>query len=313
MEIAVILSRQIVVMFLLMGVGFFLDKKKMLSTNTVDELTNLLLVVVVSATVLNSFQADYSPERSRNLIFSIVLSIIIMSMGIAIATLCFGTKTLRRKLCVMGAAYSNSGFMAFPLLLATFGELGIFYGTSYVAIFNISLWSHGVCIMSDNEDMPFAKRALSILKTPVIIAVIIGVITYVTNIKFPVIIDETLGYVSDLNTPLAMILIGVFVSRCNFKEIFTDKIILSVTAVKLLVIPLAIIALLYLITRFIELDITMLLSVLICASTCTASTVVLLAKKYGRNVDFSVRLVTFSTLCCVVTVPLITFLARSVL
>ncbi len=313
MEIAVILFKQIIVMILLMGIGFFLSKRKLLSQTTIDELTNLLLLVVISATIMASFQADYSPEASRNLAFSLVLSMVVMAMGVVIATICFGTQTVRRKLCVMGAAYSNSGFMAFPLLLATFGEIGIFYGTAYVAMFNLSLWSHGVTIMSSDEKVSFKKRAISILKTPAIIAVIAGVITYIFNIKFPPIVNDTLGYISDLNTPLAMILIGVFVSRCNLKEIFIDKIILPVVAVKLLVIPIATILLFYIITRFIELDITMLLSVLICASTCTASTVVLLSQKYGRNVDFAVRLVTFSTLCCVVTVPLVTSFARFVL
>ncbi len=314
MEIAIILSKQIIVMFLLMGVGYFLDKKKLLSQATVKELTNFLLLVVVSGAILNSFQAEHSAELSRNFAYSLILSAAAMLIGISISTALFGTKTLRRKLCIMGSAYSNSSFMAFPLLHATFGDIGIFYGTAYVAMFNLALWSHGVTVMStDDKKVPFKKRAISIIKTPAIIAVIAGIITYIFNIKFPPIIGDALGYITDLNTPLAMVVIGVFVSRCNLKEIFTDLIILPVVAVKLLLIPIVTIGFLFLVSQFVTLDDTMMLSVLICASSCTASTVVLLSQQYGRNVDFAVRIVTLSTLCCVVTVPLMTAAAKLVL
>ncbi len=313
MDIAFILAQQIIVMFLLMGIGVFLDKKKMLSQDAVAQITNVLLNVVVSCVMINSFQADSSPELSRNFAYSLALSATAMFLGIVISTLIFKGKTLRTKLCIMGAAYSNSGFMAFPLLHATFGELGIFYGTAYVAVFNFSLWSHGVSVMSNDEKPSFKARVVSIAKAPVVISIFIGLATYFLNIKFPPIIGDVLGYVADLNTPLAMIIIGVFVSRCNFKGMFDDLIILPVVAVKLLLVPLVTIGLFMVATRFVELNETMLLSVLVCSAACTASTVVLFAKRFDRNVDFAVKMVTLSTLCCVVTIPLITAFSRVVL
>lgn len=47
----------------------------------------------------------------------------------------------------MSAMYSNCGFMAFPLISAVLGEIGVFYGSAFVGMFNLSLWTQGRALL----------------------------------------------------------------------------------------------------------------------------------------------------------------------
>lgn len=43
--------------------------------------------------------------------------------------------------------YSNCGFRAFPLIAAVLGEIGVFYGSAFVGMFNLSLWTQGRALL----------------------------------------------------------------------------------------------------------------------------------------------------------------------
>lgn len=47
----------------------------------------------------------------------------------------------------MSAMYSNCGFRAFPLIAAVLGEIGVFYGSAFVGMFNLFLWTQGRALL----------------------------------------------------------------------------------------------------------------------------------------------------------------------
>ncbi len=313
MDLALILARQIVVMFLLMSVGFTLKKIGWLSATTVKELNNFLLMVVVSCAVLDSFQGDNSPELLRNFFYAILLSVVANLIGIAVALLIFGKKNMRRRLCVFGASYSNCSFMAFPLLSATFGEQGLLYGAAYVAVFNFLLWSHGVSLFDEQHNLTAKQKVKNVATSPIIITVVVGLAMYTFNLRLPELIGDTVGYIADLNTPFAMILLGVFVARCDLKKLFADRAVFGAVSVKLILMPALVLAFLKVLDLFVSFDSTMVLSILICAGSCTAGTMALMAERYEKDVEFSVKIVTMSTILCLITIPMFVFVARSIM
>ncbi len=313
MELAIILARQITVMFLLMGVGIVLKKTSRLSEKTVKELNNFLLLVVVSCSVLNSFQGETSPELIRGFFASLGLSLAANVIGIGVSLLIFGTKNTRRRLCVFGACFSNCAFMAFPLLSAVFSDIGLLYGAGYVAIFNIFLWSFGINLFEESKDITIATRVKKIITTPIIIVVALGITMFSLGLRLPGIIGDSVEYLANLNTPIAMILLGVFVADCDFKKLFREPELLKTVSVKLFIMPLAVLGFMKLLTMFVVLDETLLLSVLICAGSCTATTMALLAERYDKEIDFSVKTVTLSTVLCLVTVPVIVMIGERIL
>ncbi len=298
-------------MFLLMGVGIFLFRKNWFSEITVKELNNFLLFFVVPAAIITSFQMELDVNLLSNLFIALILSISIHIISILCSTLIFGKKTLTSRLQIFASTYSNSSFMAFPLLFSIYGELGIFYGCAYTSIFNIVLWSHGVSNINPKNDMKFSERAKNIYTNPVIISAILGVIFYATNIRFPNVISESLGYIGSLNTPLAMVLIGVFMAKCNFRHI--DFKILVAVFFKLLAMPLIFIVFMKIITIFINIDETLTLSILISASCPTAGVVAMICDRYNINTEFAVKAISFTNILCLITIPIIFYIAQLVL
>ncbi len=313
MDLAIILARQITVMFLLMGVGVALKKTARLSDKTVKELNNFLLLVVVSCSILNSFQGETSPELIRGFFVSLVLSVAANLIGVFVSLLMFGTKNIQQRLCVFGACFSNCAFMAFPLLSAIFSDIGLLYGAGYVAVFNIILWTFGVNLFEGAKNITVLARIKNIVTTPVIIVVVIGITMYSLGLRLPNIIGDSVRYLADLNTPLAMILLGVFVADCDFKTLLNDLSLIKTVAAKLILMPLAVLAFMKILTLFIPLDETLMLSILICAGSCTATTMALLAERYDKGLDFSVKTVTLSTVLCLVSLPVVVMIAQTVL
>ena len=58
-----VIVRQIVIMFLLMSVGFFIYKKKMIDDHSTKQLTDIVLYVVNPALSLVSFQQSFSVDK----------------------------------------------------------------------------------------------------------------------------------------------------------------------------------------------------------------------------------------------------------
>lgn len=80
------------------------------------------------------------------------------------------------------------------------------------------------------------KRAcVNIVKNPIIISILLGVIVSFLNIRFPVIIDKTLGLIANLASPLALIAIGAgFKGRAAIAKI---KPTLAAAFIKLILLP----------------------------------------------------------------------------
>lgn len=80
--------------------------------------------------------------------------------------------------------------MGFPLISALFGSEGLLYASAYVTVFNILLWTMGYGFVSGSSD---PKEVLhSLLHTPVLYAMVIGLCIYLLQIPVPQLIAQPL-------------------------------------------------------------------------------------------------------------------------
>ena len=107
--------------------------------------------------------------------------------------------------------------MSLPLQKAILGDDGWFYGSIFVAVFNIFVWTHGLVSMSgDKKQLSFKKLVLN----PGLIGVLLAIILFITGFKLPYIISQPVEYLAVLNTPLPMLIIGFYLSQADFKKAF---------------------------------------------------------------------------------------------
>ena len=86
MELALICAQQVIVLFLLIGVGTLAVKTGVLKLEHKQPLSNLLVNIVVPAMIVNSYQMEFSLEILRNLLAAFGLSILTIALGTVLVT-----------------------------------------------------------------------------------------------------------------------------------------------------------------------------------------------------------------------------------
>ncbi|MBE6757685.1 MAG: AEC family transporter [Ruminococcaceae bacterium] len=294
---------QVLVLFLLIGVGVICTKTKLLTATAVRGMADVVLYFATPCVIIRSFQRPLTASLMKDLGIAALAAIGVHLLGIALAhLLCHDKDESRRALLRFGVVFSNAGYMAIPLQQAILGDDGVFFGAVFVAVFNIVLWTYGVGIMSGGA------KALSLRKvilTPGLVGVTLGLIFLLCGITLPTVIASPISHLANLNTPVPMLIIGYYLAGANIKEALRDRSAYLTIALRLAVIPLITLGVLWLC----GIRGTVLVSAVIGASAPVATATTMFAAKFDRSPTLSVNLVVLSTLLSAVTMPLIVGLA----
>lgn len=289
---------------LILILGFCLGKWKLISTNTNKELTNLLLTVFMPASLFVAFPATYD-QSTLNLFFAgLVAGIIIMFALIILSRTLFNKWWFKGGLrfeSQFAFIFNNATFLGYPIVVNTFGPTGVIAYCGFIIAFNVALFSYGIWLFEHKLSLKLIK---SVVTNPNILAVLFGMILFLTGLRLPSFIMDSVGFVGGATTPLSIICIGFMLSHANFKALATKWRLIVVALSQLILGPL--------ITFW---GLTALNFPVEVISVCTliqalptATSLGLFATKYGGNNIESSELVTVSTILSVATMPLMIFL-----
>ena len=298
----ILTAQQVGVLFALMAVGYVCRKTNFLSDAFVKGCVNLLLLIVTPCLIVHVFQRPFTGTALANLGLALAFAFAAHLIGIVFAEICFRrTDERQRGVLKFATVFSNGGFMAIPLEYALLGPDGAFYGAVYVVMFNFLCWTYGLKIMCGHlKDMN--HRILFI--NPGTVGIAIGLPLFLTSTTLPVILHDPIKYIADLNTPLAMIVIGFYLADARFAAYFRCVPALIASALRLVVIPALVLSGLVA-ARGMHLDPTMAIALTASASAPVAAMDTMFASKYGRDVDVSVGLVAVTTILSIATMPLL--------
>ena len=291
---AFILLKQICIMFLLIAVGMFLVKKGYLSEQGGKDLGAILLKVVIPCVVIKAYLVEYTAEKAMDLAVSLGMTVLSLLVAMAVSYLFFGRK---RSIENFGASFCNVGFIGIPLIMAVLGEGAVFYLAPFIALLNILQWTYGVYIMTGDRN---AIRMKVIATNPVVLAFLAGLALFLLRVPVPEVIKSTLSSIASMNTPLAMMILGTYVAKMSFREMFASKSAYLCVFVRLVVIP-AVTLLILCRMPGVKMEIKQVM--LIAGCTPVGSNIAIFAKQYEKDYKLSVVTVCLSTLLCIVTVP----------
>lgn len=296
-------TNQVVILFILIAVGFLCGKVDFLNDNAAKKMTDLVLYIVTPCVMINAFQREFNVSMLMNLGITALCSVAIFAGSILITNLVFRDKNQsRNKVLKFGTIFSNCGFMSLPLEEAILGSDGVFYGSVFVAVFNLTIWTYGLFLMSGSKkELSVKKLALN----PGILGVIAGILLFLLSVKLPEVISTPVKYLAELNTPVPMIIIGYHLSKSNLKKVFADKWAYVSMVMRLVLIPLVSVVVMYLCG--VRNDI--LVACTIAAAAPVAATTTMFATKFKTDVQLSVGLVSATTLISIATMPLIVSIA----
>lgn len=299
----VLIFNQLLKMLIIMILAFFCYKKKIVSQEGNKSISNLLLMVVNPCLIITTYQIDYEPRLVKGLMIAFLAAIAAHIIAILIAHF-FIPAANNPEYCLerFATIYSNCGFIGIPLIYSVLGSEGVFYLTAYNTVFNLFTWTHGLILIDGHFS---AKKLKEGLLSPMVIATCVAMLIFFLQFRIPETVLDTMNYIANMNTPLAMFVAGCSVAQADLKKLFTNLAIYRVVLLKLLLVPLAVMVFLVIskINRAIAYPI------LIAAACPTATTTTMMAIRYNKNYAYSSEIFSVSTLLSMVSIPLITLIA----
>ena len=170
---ALILMKQIIVLFLMMGCGLAVVKLGMLKVEDSKALSVVSLYLLLPSVVIHSFDIEYTPE---------VMSGFLLALAAALAFhgILFVICTVLSSIFHLGAVekcsliYTNAGNIIMPLVAALLGEEWQIYATAFLAVQMTILFSHGQSVMEGKPGINWKK----IVTNPNMIAVVAGLVLF---------------------------------------------------------------------------------------------------------------------------------------
>ena len=296
-----LVAGQVVTLFLLMGVGFVLAQLGKLYPDGVSQMSTLVLYVVTPCVIIHAFAIERTDGMVRLLLeFAAVYALSTLFCA-AVALFCFrGEDPCRRGPMRFAMVYGNNGFMGLPLLLSILGEQAVIYGVVSVVVFNLLLWTHGVRTMGGRVTLRQA------LVSPATVGLAVGLPLFLTGGRLPSMVDSAVGFLADLNTPLAMIVIGAQMAFADLGATFRDRRLYLAAFLKLAAMP----ALTLLVLYPLGLDPVLYSALIILAATPTGGTASMFAQQFERDAVAGAQVVTLTTLFSILTLPAFVLLAK---
>lgn len=289
---SLIVFHQITIMFLLMLVGFFFRHKQILDDHTTKKLSVILNTYIMPCCVIEAFQRPFETALARTLALTFLAAILLFLIAILLVTRIYPKSKPDSRVC---AVLSNNGFMSLPLLDALFGTTGVFLGSAHIVVMAIVIWTFGVSQLDRNYRFQVSR----ILRTPGVLAAAFSILLFVSPIKLPAQVFSAVALLGDLNTPLAMLVLGAYLAQIDFRQVFRDPQVWKISCIRILIIPLLSVTVLL----FFPLDLTAKLTLLIAIAAPTAVAAAMFAQIYETDYLFSTRVVALSTILSLITLP----------
>ena len=298
METAVLLAKQLLIMFTLMFMGFIMAKTKKVTPEGNKSISNLLLYIVLPLTVINSFDVERTSKRTEELLISLCLSVLLLLAAMLTAALIFKKHPISN----FGAAFSNAGFIGLPLISATLGYDAVFYIAGFAALLNALQWTYGQVVLKEEKLRLTWEMRKSIIQSPIVIAFVLGLVRYFLPVSLPEMASSVISAVAACNAPMAMFILGFYLSRIEIKKGMINSTQWLTCGVRLLLIP-AISMLLLSLFPGVSREIRM--ALLIVAAAPVGSNVSIYAQQLGKDYRGATINVCLSTLLSLISMPLL--------
>lgn len=301
-----IVISSVVILFVLIFLGYFIGKKGIIRKDCAPDLSSLILQVTMPVTVFCSMirQSDLG---LLNKIWQIMLMALIFHLVSGLIGLIV-VRSMKlppqeQGIWIFNFMFSNNGFMGFPLGLAIWGNDGLFLMAVANVVSNFLIFSIGLKMLTRNYPVKEKINLKKMVVNNINIAVVIGFIFYIGQIHLPDQVMDLLNYISNITAGLSMIVVGLSLSRMQIRDVFSNKRMFGLAAIRLLGIPMLCVLVLSLLPIHVD---PMLKTILILMSALpAASSQTILAEQYGTNTSDAGRAIFITTLFCVVTIPVV--------
>ncbi|MDE7179383.1 MAG: AEC family transporter [Lachnospiraceae bacterium] len=313
MSITIVLQ-QMLIIFILIGIGMILYRRKILSEEGSKQISGLIINVTNPALLICSALED-GPKASLSelgiaFISYAAIFAILIGAGFLFSYILRVPKNLHYAYQLL-TVFGNVGFIGIPLASAVLGSESLIFVSIFNLLFNLLIYTFGISLLQraaarqaeEGTRLPADRISSNRLKKLVnagTISAAITIIVYLGNFRVPVILSSALSYTGRATTLLSMLVLGVSVAQMAPKDIFSHPKLYAFTLLRQVLLPIGCMLLMRgFLTNKLILN-TMLLMVAVPA----ANMPLMLAKQMDMETESISQAIILTTVLSLVTVPL---------
>ncbi|MBE6965899.1 MAG: hypothetical protein E7441_07705 [Ruminococcaceae bacterium] len=313
MEIFNLTSKQMLMMFSLISVGFLLRKTSKLPENSGTVMAKMETFIFVPAlslfTQMTKCTVETFTENANLILYGLVIVLFSIILSYPLSR-CFVRKnpessenTYQRNIYKYAMTFGNYGFMGNFIILGVWGADFFYKYSLFVFLVGILCSSWGLYILIPKEQNAsifdnFKKGLL----TPPMIALIIGMLFGLLNLTqyVPEFLINAFDSAGKCQGPVAMVLAGFVIGGYNFKELISNKKVYIASFLRLVVIP----AVILLILKGIGASNEIMTLALIAFGTPLGLNTIVYPAAYGGETKTGASMTMISHTLSVITIPL---------
>lgn len=305
---AEIVLKQMVVIFLLILVGYILQKKKLVTQKDGACLSKLIVEVFNPAIIVSSVigSSNNGEENITGTVFlAAVLFLVLILLAVPISKI-FAGGCEEKKIYSLIFVFSNLGFIGIPVVQSIFGKGALIYVAIFILEYNILLYTYGYLLVmpSDSKFHPGSLKSLLNMGT---LSCLLALLIFVCHIRLPYILGTTITYLGNVATPLALIVIGISIGQQeHLYRIFCQWKLYLFLIVKMILVPLFMAVVLKRLPISEELA---QVSVILMAMPVGSMTVLLLKENHMKETLCSDSII-LSSLLSIVSIPFLVYCYR---
>lgn len=328
MSITVVLQ-QMIMIFILIGVGMVLYKKEIVSEMTSKQISGIIVNVTNPALLICSAFGDGPRVSLQELGTALIIFMIVYAILVAVSFLIPHILRVPNKYhyCYqMLTVFGNVGFIGIPLASAVLGTESLIFVSIYNLIYNILIYTFGISVlqraaarqsssMSEGSantqadrmaisDMHVSSSRWKKIINAGTISAAATIIFYLADFPVPDIVPSTLTYMGQSTTLLSMLVLGTSVAQMALKDIFAHPKLYGFVLLRQILVPIGCVMLF----RLFVSDTLILNTLALMLAVPAGNLPLMLSKQLHVEGETISRGIILSTLLSLVTIPVVSLI-----
>lgn len=305
LDITKILNLQCI-LFILIATGTVARIKGIIKSDGKKLLTDLLIYIFLPCNIISSFNMKFNTSILIKFAMILIFATLTQIVCMILSKYAFrDVEERKRKVLEYATICSNAAFLGLPIVDEIFGLEGVMYASIAMVPQRIVMWSSGISCFTKKDS--FRKVFKRVALHPCIVAVYIGILKMFLPFDIPGPINYSIKTIGGCTLTTSMILIGTMLGEMsNIRSIFS-KLLLKYTVIRLIIIPFFSM----IICSLARLDPLSVSVIAILSGMPAGSTTAILASKYDGDYIFASKVIIFSTVLSILTIPMWSVIFKS--
>ncbi|MBQ3529412.1 MAG: AEC family transporter [Oscillospiraceae bacterium] len=245
LDVFLLTLNKVVTLLIYIAIGYYLRRKHLLPEQA-GRMLSLLCVMLFSPaySILNiskSMQPEVLLKNALLVGWGVLFIVVAIIIGRVLAKP-LSRSPMENSSLTYAFTFPNYGYFGYPVIEGVFGQAGLGNFMIFAIPSSLMCYSYGYVLFRKEEGYSIKK----LLKAPLVVSLIIGIVIGLSGIKLPGIITGVLDGAGKCMSPCSMLLAGFMLGKFPLKQLFSGVRPYLLTAIRMLGIPAALGIVMYL-------------------------------------------------------------------